>query len=561
MAKIKINVTGHLFTVTEFPLITDNNVNVDEIEAEFDESWDGYAKIAVFKKKSWQNSLCTLFDCNNIAKLPDTVGSGKLILGIVGIDSESQITTNIKTISIAESAEFDGIEPPEEDIYTQILDNYSRAMEVFNEKVNGIEDIANSVASLRRYMNFKQVDSFDDGYGHTSYGYKFGNVVIYYIKWFTSSPVSDTNTDTETVIHTIPESVGTPITSAREFGTLDIEKRIGESFLRNVYNDSIVRITEGSRDIKLITATITVNTAIWFLVDPVETGVDIHTHIVDTLPTEGIETNSIYFLESNLNSDRDKYEEYVYINSDWERIGGSAYLDTNINSYSTEERVVGSWLDGKPLYQKTIIDNSTHNLEFEMNTGLTNIDTIYIMQPSYTLCSNNVIYPISYAMNTNAYAIGAFVRSSGEIIGIRMGRGFDNLPLTKIVITLQYTKTSDNAIGNMENPYSYSTNEKIIGKWIDGNLLYQKTIYIDSLPNNSTKNIAHGIANISSIIGIDSYVKWASGGWIADLPWVVSGDDTETITVSAGLSSIQIVTKKDRTSMSAYVTLRYTKTS
>ena len=142
-----------------------------------------------------------------------------------------------------------------------------------------------------------------------------------------------------------------------------------------------------------------------------------------------------------------------------------------------------------------------------------------------------------------------------------MGGGYDNLPLTKIVITLQYTKTSDNAIGNMENPYSYSTNEKIIGKWIDGNLLYQKTIYIDSLPNNSTKNIAHGIANISSIIGIDSYVKRASGGWIADLPWVVSGDDTETITVSAGLSSIQIVTKKDRTSMSAYVTLRYTKTS
>lgn len=147
MAKIKINVTGHLFTVTEFPLITDNNVNVDEIEAEFDESWDGYAKIAVFKKKSWQNSLCTLFDCNNIAKLPDTVGSGKLILGIVGIDSESQITTNIKTISIAESAEFDGIEAPEEDVYRQILDSYARVINQRSEidaEIHRVEAQANA---------------------------------------------------------------------------------------------------------------------------------------------------------------------------------------------------------------------------------------------------------------------------------------------------------------------------------------------------------------------------------------------------------------------------------
>ena len=556
MAKIKINVTGHLFTVTEFPLITDNNVNVDEIEAEFDESWDGYAKIAVFKKKSWQNSLCTLFDCNNIAKLPDTVGSGKLILGIVGIDSESQITTNIKTISIAESAEFDGIEPPEEDIYTQILDNYSRAMEVFNEKVNGIEDIANSVASLRRYMNFKQVDSFDDGYGHTSYGYKFGNVVIYYIKWFTSSPVSDTNTGTGTVIHTIPESVGTPITSAREFGTLDIEKRTGESFLRNVYNDSIVRITEGSRDIKLITATITVNTAIWFLVDPVETGVDIHTHIVDTLPTEGIETNSIYFLGSNANSNNDKYDEYVYINGEWERLGGSAYLDTNVNAYSANERVVGSWIDGKPIYQKTInagdLPNNTNVVVYEdsMIDLVINVEGIAISKSETSTCR-----PIPFVGLQNNDIRVDFTNGRVKLTTITDWSMYTG------ILTLQYTKTSDNSIGTMDSPQNYSTDEKIVGKWIDGNLLYQKTIYIDSLPNNSTKNIAHGIANISSIIGIDSYVKWASGGWIADLPWVVSGDDTETITVSAGLSSIQIVTKKDRTSMSAYVTLRYTKTS
>lgn len=118
--------------------------------------------------------------------------------------------------------------------------------------------------------------------------------------------------------------------------------------------------------------------------------------------------------------------------------------------------------------------------------------------------------------------------------------------------------TFDNALINA--PYIYSLNEQKIGVWIDGKPLYQKLTYISSLPNNATTNYPHGISDISAIVGMDSCVKWPSG-WIANLPWVVSGDDTETITASAGLTNIQVVTNKNRTSMSAYIVLRYTKTT
>lgn len=113
--------------------------------------------------------------------------------------------------------------------------------------------------------------------------------------------------------------------------------------------------------------------------------------------------------------------------------------------FSTDEKEVGTWIDGKPLYQKTFVDNTEHNLEFEFNTGLTNIDTIYVAQPSFGVCSNSVIYPISYAMHTNTYSLGAFVRSNGASVGVRMGGGYDTTPFTKMVITLQYTKTTDEA--------------------------------------------------------------------------------------------------------------------
>ena len=111
-----------------------------------------------------------------------------------------------------------------------------------------------------------------------------------------------------------------------------------------------------------------------------------------------------------------------------------------------------------------------------------------------------------------------------------------------------------------ENPTIYSFNEQRIGVWVDGKPLYQKTVYISSLPNNATTNYPHGISDISAIVGMDSCVKWSSG-WITNLPWVASGDDTETITASAGLTNIQVATNKNRTSMSAYIILRYTKTT
>ena len=556
MAKIKINVTEHLLTVTELPMISAHSVNIDEIEAEFDETWNGFAKIAILKKSTWKTTAFTVFDCNNIAKIPDSVDSGNITLGIVGINSDSQITTNIKTISIEDSAEFDGIEAPEEDVYRQILDSYARVMKTFDEKINGIEEMTNNVASLRRYMNFKKVDSFTDSFGNVSVGYKCGNIVVYYIDYFSTSPVSDTNTNVGVVIHTIPETVGTPIINAREASDLSVTIRSGESYVRKVCPDSVIKITKGSREIRLITASTTTRMTVWFLVEPEETGVDIHTHIVDTLPTEGVETNSIYFLETNANSNSDKYEEYVYINGEWERIGGSAYLDTNINSYSTEERVVGTWLDGKPLYQKTI------KFSTPINVDVNNAATVVDMRDFQELKYISVICSAALIREQGTYKAAVVMCAARKNTDTELVvYGYGSTEWTSMeYITLQYTKNSDNTIGSMENPYSYSIDEKIIGNWIDGNLLYQKTVYIDSLPNNSTKNIAHGISKISSIIGIDSYVIWSSG-WTADLPWMVAGDDSETITVSAGLSNIQIVTKKDRTSMSAYVTLRYTKTS
>ena len=56
------------------------------------------------------------------------------------------------------------------------------------------------------------------------------------------------------------------------------------------------------------------------------------------------------------------------------------YLD-NLNEYSTEETVIGKWIDGKPLYQKVITFDNTISISYDDNTfihNISNIDIIFV---------------------------------------------------------------------------------------------------------------------------------------------------------------------------------------
>lgn len=116
--------------------------------------------------------------------------------------------------------------------------------------------------------------------------------------------------------------------------------------------------------------------------------------------------------------------------------------------------------------------------------------------------------------------------------------------------------------GFVQSSYCYSTTEQVIGKWIDGKPLYQKTVNIGTLPNNSTIKIAHGVSNIGDIINISGYTTGTVGGkkYTFNLPNVGS-EASYSMEVTVQDSEIVIVTKTDRTWLTkSYITLTYTKT-
>ena len=113
-------------------------------------------------------------------------------------------------------------------------------------------------------------------------------------------------------------------------------------------------------------------------------------------------------------------------------------------------------------------------------------------------------------------------------------------------------------------PVIYSTEERCIGVWTDGKPLYEKTIEFGALPNNTTKNVAHNIANVDTI--------WVYGGFVystADTTdyekWGINRPALNAIKyqweATANRTNVKIVDGEDFSGFSAVVTVRYTKTT
>ena len=108
---------------------------------------------------------------------------------------------------------------------------------------------------------------------------------------------------------------------------------------------------------------------------------------------------------------------------------------------------------------------------------------------------------------------------------------------------------------------NYSTTEHKTGrKWTDGRDIYEKTIEIGALPNNSTKNIEHGII-FDFIVNSFGGAKNASTGTVFPLPYIAEDLIANNIRVAITSQYVSIACGADRTMLNGFVTIQYTKPS
>lgn len=128
--------------------------------------------------------------------------------------------------------------------------------------------------------------------------------------------------------------------------------------------------------------------------------------------------------------------------------GQPAINDVNLNamqnnieeaiSYSTTEHEVGKWIDGKTLYEKTIVGTKQSGVDFTAIIG-TDVDTAFVVS-GYLLATINTVYSLNRYENDYTYTRTeiyenqfTFKSSTGQYTN------------GTVVATIRYTKNEESA--------------------------------------------------------------------------------------------------------------------
>lgn len=125
------------------------------------------------------------------------------------------------------------------------------------------------------------------------------------------------------------------------------------------------------------------------------------------------------------------------------------------------------------------------------------------------------------------------------------------------------TVVNNNAteLTNVINAEEYSINEVKTNKvWIDGKPIYRKVINCGNLPNNTTKQITHGISNMSTTIKINGTAIRSTDNDTLPIPYITfNANNSGGIVIYIDSTNIVLRTTTDRSAYVGYVTLEYTK--
>ena len=217
----------------------------------------------------------------------------------------------------------------------------------------------------------------------------------------------------------------------------------------------------------------------------------------------------------NTNSVELTYAEYLAL-SDAEKMNGTEYFITDINGdgsqfqpviYSTTEREIGVWIDGKPLYEKTIDCGALpNNTTKTVSYNVSNVEKITYIE-GVGIASNGGAIPIPFVDDASKNA-DMLCDVSVPNANIRFISRGDKSAFNGY-ITLRYTKTTDTAGSGTWTPQGvpavhYSTDEQIIGTWIDGKTLYEKTFDLTGISDNLT--VGDWTTVMSNLTGIEKII-------------------------------------------------------
>lgn len=238
------------------------------------------------------------------------------------------------------------------------------------------------------------------------------------------------------------------------------------------------------------------------------------------------------------------------------------------NLYSTDEKIVGRWIDGKPLYQKTLsgvipnginidqdLEISTSDLDIEQCINISHCHDGSGGNSAIMVGSAGYMYPTptaSLMVWFNGGNDSKIIVRRKENSATGLGGG------STIYVTIEYTKTTDSAM-EIGSDTDYSTTEKIIGTWIDGKPLYQKTFQFTT-PSSMGQFEISGTDTIDTLVTLDGY-ELNVNGWKMRLNSYQSAGSYSFINFNSTTKKFYCGSVSDHLGVDVVMTLTYTKTT
>ncbi len=246
--------------------------------------------------------------------------------------------------------------------------------------------------------------------------------------------------------------------------------------------------------------------------------------------------------------------------------------------YSTTEREVGVWTDGKPLYQKTLYSATTVIGESTNFFDLSALDIDEMVDWHGNFIRDGKFYSVDMiekpsSSSANAYARCRYVPDTKQF-AVNVAE-FNSYPTSfgRLYVTIQYTKTTDTPGSGKYTTLGvpsvhYSTEEQVIGTWIDGKPLYQitKKIVNDELWADYTY-YGLSVTNLDFVTVKEATFVDPSNSVYASLPYRIPSTNNYIEVGMNVIDSVKRLTIRTNTTFSAttgrYIvaTIIYTKTT
>ena len=220
---------------------------------------------------------------------------------------------------------------------------------------------------------------------------------------------------------------------------------------------------------------------------------------------------------------------------------GYGYVSSG-DIYSEQERQVGVWTDGKPLYQKTVDCGALpNNTTKTVAHGISDVDRIVELKGTAYSTTNGYTLPLEDI--DGGAGINSAIRLYANVTNIYLDTKKDQSTYNKTLVTIQYTKTTDVAgsgeyVPSGDKAVHYSTDEEVIGTFM-GETLYRKVFTFSTpitCPSQQWAQTDILTSSINAASVIRAFTALGQSVYVCD----VSCDTNETYVALLNLRNIAI---------------------